>query len=421
MTACQVGHYRKNVTRSWTHWVWGEQSWLHCNGVRSKPAPQLKWSRAVKCFWQLQVVWRQCVLEWSDGTASCCTLLHWGVAMRRNILRVFMTFARGLFLQQSLLFLQKVPSYWFQMISLRPWSRKISACECRGGATAVDYAVASKRCYCAMQEGQWGKVVEGSNLSSVFLHRKWNLRKTSMVQRCRQGPVPSKMLLIGNSLSLYWQARNMLSRFSILSIDMLCDYVMLQHLYILLPYVVVLSELFLAYPLQWLQARGLADLVVPTATAMRRMFDAMGQNLAIAASFCLSLVLRFWRLVDRDLPGTSECCDSVSWSLDAKPIKTWFGKCLENLFEDVAVSRWFVVLIPWGGTISRLLTAGTARCSLEQLVSMDWMGDMTVITARICMLCWLSINVWLLLAVVDWFFFTMLRYSPFCIRSLARV
>ena len=38
-------------------------------------------------------------------------------------------------------------------------------------------------------------------------------------------------------------------------------------------------------------------------------------------------------------------------------------------------------LIPWGGTISRLLTAGTARCSLEQLVSIDWMGDMTIITA----------------------------------------
>lgn len=84
---------------------------------------------------------------------------------------------------------------------------------------------------------------------------------------------------------------------------------------------------------------------------MIQNFVAMGQNLAIAASFCLSLVLRFWRLVDRDLPGSSECCDSVSWSLDAKPIETWFGKCLENLLEmpknlghvDVAVSRWFVV------------------------------------------------------------------------------
>lgn len=33
------------------------------------------------------------------------------------------------------------------------------------------------------------------------------------------------------------------------------------------------------------QARGLADLVVATAaTAMRRIFDAMGQNLAIVAS-----------------------------------------------------------------------------------------------------------------------------------------
>lgn len=153
-----------------------------------------------------------------------------------------------------------------------------------------------------------------------------------------------------------------------------------------------------------------------------------GTEFGHSCEFCLSLVLRFWRLADRDLPGTSECCDSVSWSLDAKPIKTWFGKCLENLLEmpeslghvDVAVWCWFVF---WSLEAERFpdflprARQGVAWSSLFQWI--EW--DMTIITARICMLCWLSINVWLLLAVVDWFFFTMLRYSPFCIRSLARV
>lgn len=88
----------------------------------------------------------------------------------------------------------------------------------------------------------------------------------------------------------------MLLRFSILSIDMLCDYVMLQPSIFLLVLLVCLIHCMLSSyqncslhnedgikKFLW-QARGLADLVVATATAMRRIFDAMEQNLAIATS-----------------------------------------------------------------------------------------------------------------------------------------
>ena len=54
------------------------------------------------------------------------------------------------------------------------------------------------------QEGQWGKVVEGAKLSATV--QTAALSKSNSWRL--QGPVPSKMLLIGNSLSLYWQAGN---------------------------------------------------------------------------------------------------------------------------------------------------------------------------------------------------------------------
>lgn len=58
------------------------------------------------------------------------------------------------------------------------------------------------------QEGQWGKVVEGAKLSATF--QTAALSKSNSWRL--QGPVPSKMLLIGNSLSLYWQAGEQLYR-----------------------------------------------------------------------------------------------------------------------------------------------------------------------------------------------------------------